>query len=104
VVPAGERRYMGGPSYTADKLSRLSQHVRMNHGPGMSVCNSYNSWLLRLLRALTLYQSLDANFWTRKRVPSATNVVLLFLGLLLSDFQSTKAFFISKPNVIKLRI
>ena len=44
----------------ADRRTRPKQ-VRMYYGPGKGVRNSYNSWLLQLLRELTLYQSLHAN-------------------------------------------
>ena len=43
-------------------------------------------------------------FFSPETGPQALPTLLLFLGLLLSDFQSTKAFFISKPTVIKLCI
>ena len=39
--------------------------------------------------------------WTQERVPMAKNVLLLLLGFLLPDFQSTKTF-VSQAIVVKL--
>ena len=48
--------------------------------PGKGVRNGCNIWLLQLLRALTLYQSLHVNFFMYNRHYSATNTGASFRG------------------------